>query len=215
MFVFNQKALKLYMIVIVMIFLSVNSVLGNDLEVVAMNYKCSESELKCELLIQNKSSRMLYVMSPENSSFCENQNTKTLIIKTFSAKNLKGDFSFNNTKGFPVDFLNELDFYSFFTDVKNNDFVVLFFDFKLTEFPFNSSNIRSFSDYAIIKIQSLYSEKPEPDINDKICICEFTVDLKTNSVKSFNVYDYVDKWDNSMLFIENDEAIYIDCYGVK
>ena len=90
-----------------------------------------------------------------------------------------------------------------------------FSDSLLTEFPFNSSNIRSFSDYAIIKIQSLYSEKPEPDINDKICICEFTVDLKTNSVKSFNVYDYVDKWDNSMLFIENDEAIYIDCYGVK
>lgn len=178
---------------------------AKDLEIVAMNYNCSQSELKCELLIQNKSSKMLYVMSPENSSFNENQNSKNLIIKTFSEKNLKGDFSLNNAGGFPVDFLGESYSYSFFTDVKSNDFVVLFFDFKLTEFPFKGSSIRNFSDYDIIKIQCLYSEKPEPTIGDEIFISEFALDLKTNSVKAFDIYDYVDKWDDSIIFLENDE----------
>ena len=178
---------------------------AKDLEIVAMNYNCSQSELKCELLIQNKSSKMLYVMSPENSSFNENQNSKNLIIKTFSEKNLKGDFSLNNAGGFPVDFLGESYSYSFFTDVKSNDFVVLFFDFKLTGFPFKGSNIRNFSDYDIIKIQCLYSEKPEPTIGDEIFISEFALDLKTNSVKAFDIYDYVDKWDDSIIFLENDE----------
>lgn len=176
-----------------------------DLEIVAMNYNCSQNELKCELLIQNKSSKMLYVMSPENSSFNENQNSKNLMIKTFSAKNLKGDFSLNNAGGFPVDFLGESYSYSFFTDVKSNDFVVLFFDFKLTEFPFKGSNIRNFSDYDIIKIQCLYSEKSEPTIGEDIFISEFALDLKTNSVKAFDIYDYVDKWDDSIIFLENDE----------
>lgn len=178
---------------------------AKDLEIVAMNYNCSQSELKCELLIQNKSSKMLYVMSPENSSFNENQNSKNLIIKTFSEKNLKGDFSLNNAGGFPVDFLGESYSYSFFTDVKSNDFVVLFFDFKLTGFPFKGSNIRNFSDYDIIKIQCLYSEKSEPTIGDDIFISEFALDLKTNSVKAFDIYDYVDKWDDSIIFLENDE----------
>jgi len=178
---------------------------AKDLEIVAMNYNCSQSELKCELLIQNKSSKMLYVMSPENSSFNENQNSKNLMIKTFSEKNLKGDFSFNNAGGFPVDFLGESYSYSFFTDVKSNDFVVLFFDFKQTEFPFKGSSIRNFSDYDIIKIQCLYSEKAEPTIGDEIFINEFALDLKTNSVKEFNIYDYVDKWDDSIIFLENDK----------
>lgn len=188
---------------------------AKDLEIVAMNYNCSQSELKCELLIQNKSSKMFYVMSPENSSFNENQNSKNLMIKTFSAKNLKGDFSLNNAGGFPVDFLGESYSYSFFTDVKSNDFVVLFFDFKLTGFPFKGSNIRNFSDYDIIKIQCLYSEKPEPTIGDEIFISEFALDLKTNSVKAFDIYDYVDKWDDSIIFLENDDSIYTDCFGVR
>ncbi len=207
MSVFNQNILKSYMISVTIIFISVNSALANDLEVLALNYNCSENELKCELLIQNKSPKMLYVMSPENFSFNENQTSNVLIIKTFSEKNLNGDFSINlNTDEIPMDNPN-VTYYSFFTGIKSNDFIVLFFDFKLTEFPFCDSSIRSFSDYDIVKIQSLYSENPEPNTDDKICISEFTIDLKTNLVKSFNVYDYVDKCDNSVVFIGNDKTL--------
>ena len=146
MYVFSNIRNKFFLIILIVLYF-IYPVYSKDIEVVSINYNLSSEKISCQLLVKNTSDNTLYLINPENYSCQELNNHKDLTIKSFSEKQLRAEFSFNEDN---LNYDNpETDYtYSFYSEVKRNDILVLFFDIELNNYPFNNFGISSLLEFA-------------------------------------------------------------------
>ena len=183
MYSFNNIRIKFFLLIVLITCIFISPIYSKDIDVIAINYTLSSEKITCQLLIKNISNNSLYILSPENYSYQELNNHKILTIKSFSDKQKRGNFSFNE------DNLNqdnpEIDYtYSFYSEVKRNQNLVLFFDIGLNNFSFNSSNIKTFLNYERVKIQYLYSNSPFEKQHSSFFVGEISINSKNKEKKN-------------------------------
>ncbi len=201
MFVFKEKKIKFFIIAILISVIHICKLYAGDLEIIATNYKLSSSRLTCEVLIKNTTHRSLYVITPNDIPYIiTSEDDNYLTIKTFSQKNLDGDFSLN-CDNIKLDNPNTDYNYAFYSEVKTNENLVLFFDIELLNSVCIDSEVNSLYNYDFITIQYLYSNT-FIDNHFPLFINDFTIDCKVKEKISFNILDYIRNWDSSVIYIE-------------
>lgn len=204
MCVFNNIRIKLFIFSLFITGIYICPIYSKDLDVIAINYSLSSDKITCQLLVKNISNNSLYILSPDSYSYQKLDNYKILKIQSFSDEQLRGNFSFNE------DNLNhdnpEIDYtYSFYSEVKKNQKLVIFFDIELCNLPFNDSRIINFLDYKKIKIQYLYSHCPFEEQNSSFFVSEVPIISKIKEKKEFNIFEYIENWDDSVIFIKSNK----------
>ena len=174
---------------------------ANDLNIIAINSELTKDTIHLELLIQNKSENDLYIVSPEIYKCYENVANQNLYIQTFSEKSLNGDFSLD-ISGIPIDNCDNQYIYNNINKLEKDDYIVLFFDIFINELLIrNEMKLKSLYDYNNIILKVLYSKNAEFQTVNENKIQEFDINLKRSIYKTFNIYDYIDKWDTSVIFL--------------
>lgn len=203
MFVFKDKRIKYLFISVIVFLIQIYEMYGDDLIIESINYKLLSSNLTCQILLKNINENNLYIISPDDVSFSISKNDKHLIIKTFPLKEIDGRATINK-KNIIQDNPNTDYVYSFYSEVKCNEELVLFFDLDFSIFLMDDTEIKSLYDYNFITIQFIYSNSLIND-NPQIFIQDFTITTNIKEKKDFNIFDYKEYWDDSMLFIGKEE----------
>ena len=129
MCVFNQNMLKCVCFLFLFGIFSCKNKTEPEIECVGINYTANGEKIDIEVLLRNNSDRTLGIPYRFFEEYEEADN-KTLVIKTFTEKELKGDFSVTADEKIVCDNLEATNSYILLSDVKPGDIIVLFFSFS-------------------------------------------------------------------------------------
>lgn len=210
MCVFNQNMLKYVCFLFLFSIFSCKNKIEPEIECVGINYTANGEKIDIEVLLRNNSDRTLGIPYRFFEEYEEADN-KTLVIKTFTEKELKGDFSVTADEKIVCDNLEATNSYILLSDVKPGDIIVLFFSFDLNSCEhLHKESIKNIAEYDKIYIEFLYVDFAASFDIDKIYVRTMPVKHTTDlALPNFDVFSYIDNWEKSMMFVgRNTKVIY-------
>lgn len=203
MYAFNKRLQKLIFFLFLLTVFSCKNKIIPEIECIGLNYTLFVEKMEVEVLLQNNSNIEIGIPYRFFEQYEESDN-KTLVIKTFTEKERKGDFSLcTPDDAILCDDLEAVNSYTLLTEVKPGDCVVLFFDFDTFE-HIHKTSIKEISEYNQIFIEFLYVDFTSTfDINktyvSRIPV-KYTPDL---IIPTFDTFSYIDSWEKSVIFIDS------------
>lgn len=183
------------------------------------NVRIKDNEINIELLITNKTNKIFFI--PSREYYEHTQKSGELFIRTFTKKEKIGDLSHRNDiqyKRFEEKKLAEeyhfseadisriqkdsnISVYQLASEIKPEESLVLFFQFKFSEL-----NIEELNQVFVSCLYYEYDEKQKIKthfLNIKLYKDEF-------NINSFNKYEYIPLWETDTIYVNNGDRN--DCY---